>query len=85
MLASISKYLISKGTWNENIEYAILNDVLPKIALHVGHWNSRVVRPQMPLPNTDNEHVSAVSAIDQEDEFNGWYRCAYYEEELIVS
>jgi len=85
VLTSISKYLISKGTWKPNIEHTILNEVLPNILLHVGHWNSRVVRPQIPLPSTLKEGTSAVSAIQQEDEFNGWYRCAYYEEELIVS
>jgi hypothetical protein len=85
VLTSISKYLISKGTWKPDIEYTILNEVLPNILLHVGYWNSRVVRPQIPLPSTLKEGTSAVSAIQQEDEFNGWYRCAYYEEELTVS
>lgn len=85
VLTSISKYLISKGAWKPNIEHTILNEVLPNILLHVGHWNSRVVRPQIPLPSTLKEGISTVSVIQQEDEFNGWYRCAYYEEELVVS
>jgi hypothetical protein len=85
VLTSISEYLISKGTWKPGIEYPFLNEVLPNILLHVGHWNSRVVRPQIPLPSTLKEGVDTVSIIQQEDEFNGWYRCAYYEEELIVS
>ena len=85
VLTSISRYLISKGTWKPNIEYMILKRVLPKVMLHVGHWNSRVVRPHIPLPSTLKEGVDNVSAIQLEDEFNGWYRCAYYEKELIVS
>lgn len=85
VLTSISSYFVSKGTWTPNIEYNILNETLPKVMLHVGYWNSRVVRPQIPLPSTLKEGADTVSVIQQEDEFNGWYRCAYYEEELIVS
>jgi len=84
ILTSISEYLISKGTWKPDIEYSILNEVLPSILLHVRHWNSRVVRPQIPLPSALKEGIDTVSVIQQEDEFNGWYRCAYYEEELTV-
>ena len=85
VLTSISSYLIRKGTWTPNIEYTILNETLPRIMLHVGYWNSRVVRPQILLPSTLKEGADIVSIIQQEDEFDGWYRCAYYEEELIVS
>jgi len=83
VLTSVSKYLISKGIWEPNIEYAILKEVLSNILLHVGHWDSRVIRPQIPLPSTLKEGVDTVSVIQQEDEYNSWYRCAYYEEELI--
>ncbi len=85
VLTSISKYLMSKGIWKSGIEYSILYEVLPQIILHVRHWNSRIVRPPIPLPSAVKEDISTVSTIDHEDEFNGWYRCAYYEEELVVS
>ena len=85
VLVSISRYLIREGIWKSDIEYSILRDVLPKLSLHVGHWNSRIIRPPIPLPSTLKEEISVASTMDHEDEFNGWYRCAYYEEELVVA
>jgi hypothetical protein len=37
------------------------------------------------LPSTLAEGINSVSVIDQDDEFTSWYRCAYYENELVLA
>ena len=85
VLTGLSEHLLHEGTWEPGIEYWLLSRVLPNMLLHVGHWNSRVIRPPLPLPSTLAEAIDPVSAIDHEEEFNSWYRCAYYEKELVLA
>jgi len=37
----------------------------------------------LPLPSEVNEGIVPAAAVSTDDEFNGWYRCGFYERELI--
>lgn len=84
VLTGITDQLRTQGLWEPDVEYSLLFDVLPKLTLHVGHWHSRVMRPSIPLPNELAESIGPTEPISNEDNYNGWYRCAYHEEELVL-
>lgn len=62
----------------------LLNNVLPHLSLHIARWYSRVPRPPLPLPQEQHTGVIASSAITGEGEYDGWYRCGYFETELLI-
>jgi hypothetical protein len=62
----------------------LLKNVLPHLYLHIARWYSRVPRPPLPLPREQSTGVIASSAITGEGGYDGWYRCGYFETELVI-
>lgn len=84
VLNGVDAHLWRRGLWTPTANDEIAERVLPHLKLHVAAWHSRVVRPPLPLPSEQCTEILPVSVIEDEDEYNGWYRCGYYEEELIL-
>ncbi len=84
ILNGIDIQLWNKGEWSLNAIQEIAEHILPSIKTQVARWNSRSIRPSLPLPNAQKSSISHVVAISGEDSYNGWYRCGYYERELIL-
>lgn len=62
----------------------LLNQLLPDVRTYAAHWNSRTVRPPMLLPKDCTDSLSQITAMTSDDEFAGWTRLAYYEEQILL-
>jgi hypothetical protein len=83
VLNSIEIQLWNEGKWISTAALEIAEQVLPRIKPQIARWHSRVIRPSLPLPSVQQSAVSPAVSISGEDTHNGWYRCGYYERELI--
>ena len=84
VLDGIDAELWRSGEWNPNVSRWILPNILPRIYLHVGRWFSRSKRPDLQMPNEISTSVVSAEAISRKDAFDGWYRCGYYEREIVM-
>jgi hypothetical protein len=83
VLEGIDGELWRTGAWDPTIVPWLAQKILPRISFHAARSFSRVKRPNLPLPSESTEGVAPASPISSSNEFNGWYRCGYYERELV--
>jgi hypothetical protein len=84
VLEGIDAELWRAGEWDPNASRWILPNILPRLYLHVGRWVSRTKRPDLQIPSEISTSVSPAEPISSKDTFNGWYRCGYYEREIVM-
>jgi len=84
VLDGIDEHLWRTGGWDADLFPWLLDKVLPRLPLHVARWYSRVLRPALPLPLEQRSGIAITSPISGEGEYDGWYRCGYYEEQLVM-
>lgn len=85
VLDGIDEQLWRTGEWDADLFPWLLDKVLPRLPLHVARWYSRVPRPPaLPLPLEQRSGIATTSPISGEGEYDGWYRCGYYEEQLVM-
>jgi hypothetical protein len=84
VLDGIDEHLWRTGDWDADLFPWLLDKVLPRLPLHVARWYSRVPRPALPLPLEQRSGIATTSPISGEGEYDGWYRCGYYEEQLVM-
>jgi hypothetical protein len=58
--------------------------VLPRVHNHVANFHSRSPRPSIPLPREQYPGIDPSQPLSDSDEYAGWYRCGYFERELII-
>ncbi|MCF2151476.1 NACHT domain-containing protein [Desmonostoc muscorum LEGE 12446] len=83
VLNGIESQLWAEGEWTPSSAIVIQQRVTPRLKLQIARWHSRVIRPLLPLPSLQQSGLSPAIAISNEDEYNGWYRCGYYERQLL--
>lgn len=83
VLNNIDIQLWNEGEWSSYAIQEISEQVLPRIEPQVARWYSRAIRPLLPLPDAQESSVSSAVTISGESSYNGWYRCGYYERELV--
>jgi hypothetical protein len=83
VLNGIQTQLWSEGEWTPTFPVEIQQRVVPRLKLQVARWHSRAIRPLLPLPSIQQSSISPLLAITNEDDYNGWYRCGYYQRELL--
>jgi tetratricopeptide (TPR) repeat protein len=84
VLEGVDAHLWRTGEWHPDIPIWLLSVVLPRLPLHVGRLYSRVPRPPLPLPSEQHPGVDATTPLPDDDEFAGWYRCGYFEREIVT-
>ncbi len=84
VLEGIDAELWRIGEWNPNAFRGMLPNILPRAYLHVGRWFSRTKRPDLPMPSEISTSVIPAAPISSNDVFGGWYRCGYYEREIVL-
>lgn len=85
VLEGIDTRLWATGEWRPDFFPQLLDKLVPRLALHIARWYSRVPRPPLPLPREQRSGVTASSNIAGEGEYDGWYRCGYFETEMVIS
>ena len=85
ILNGIDRHIRRYGQSVERVRSDIVLRVVPRVRLHVAHWNSRTPRPQIPLPADQRDGAEVVLPITGGDEYDGWFRCGYFERQLVVS
>lgn len=83
VLNNIDIQLWNEGEWSSQTIQEIAKQTIPCIKPQVSRWNSRVIRPSLLLPSVQKSLLSSVDSISDEDSHNGWYRCGYYERQLV--
>ena len=58
--------------------------ITPRVQLHTANLYSRTIRPTIPLPNKQQPGIEPVYGLTESGQYNGWYRCGYFERELII-
>lgn len=58
--------------------------VLPRVHPRVANFHSRTLRPSIPFPKEQKSGIDVVRPLPNSDEYAGWYRCGYFERELII-
>ncbi len=85
VLDGIDSYLRESDEWSSSLITEIGVRVLPRAYTHIAHWHSRTPRPPLLLPSEQQGSVEAVSPIQEIEEYAGWFRCGYFERELLMS
>jgi hypothetical protein len=84
-LDGIDCYLLESDESSASLISEIGARVLPRVHTHVSNWHSRSPRPPLPIPSEQRGGVEPVSPVEGGDEYAGWYRCGYFERELLIS
>jgi hypothetical protein len=84
VLEGIDDELWREGEWDANALAWIVSNILPGLPLHVRRWFSRDKRPNLPMPSEVAASVTQAAPTSSSDEFDGWYRCGYYEREIVL-
>lgn len=84
VLEGVDGHLWRTGEWHPDIPAWLLSVVLPRLPLHVSRLYSRVPRPPLPLPSEQRPGVDVMTPLPSNDEFGGWYRCGYFEREIVT-
>jgi tetratricopeptide (TPR) repeat protein len=85
VLDGIDYYLLESDELSPSLISDIGARVLPRVHTHVSNWHSRSPRPPLPTPSAQRAGVEPVSPVEGSDEYAGWYRCGYFERELLIS
>lgn len=84
VLNHVKPLAIDGNEMDKDIVRAVLNRLLPDIRTYVAHWHSRIVRPSIPLPIDQTSGFSEIAPLTEMDEFGGWIRLGYYEEQVLL-
>lgn len=84
VLDGIEAHLSSTGRWHSEFAPCLLEKVTPNISLHITRWYSRVPRPKLPYPSNQKSQLNETVPICENGEYDGWYRCGYFEQELLI-
>jgi hypothetical protein len=84
ILNGIDDQFLQDDEWTDGSRAEVGSMVLPRVHLHVADWHSRATRPPLPLPSDQREGIEAVTPMSDGDEYAGWYRCGYFERQLLM-
>lgn len=84
-LCGLHEYLWSTGQWEQELEDAILDRVLPNAPLHLGLAASRTARPALPPASAVTPGAGMLPILGAYDpEYAGWTRLALVEREYVM-
>lgn len=83
--AELPSKMISAGRWRAGMEGMLLDWLMPRLELVERHWYSQVCRPPFPLPVDCAVRGGDPEPLAEEGPYNGWYRCGYYETQLLLA
>lgn len=70
------------GRWSDGSHREFIRQLNPDPELVERWWNSRSLRPRIPLPST--KEASDLEMVHGECNYSGWHRCGHYEIELVA-
>jgi hypothetical protein len=77
--------LWKRGTPDATLLKEVADAVAPQVDMYVGHWLSRVMRPNIPLPSKLPADYPVLGQAPTTDVQTGWVRVGYYEIERLLS
>ena len=80
----ITSWLRQQREWVPGVEYDLLGRLMPDLFAHVGNWYSRTSRPLSAVPSEQRPGSAPDVVLNDGTIYNGWYRCAHFEEELVL-
>jgi len=84
ILDGIDDHFTGNAEWTPGVRSEIGSQVLPRLHLHVANWHSRSTRPSLPMPKDQQEGTETATPVEDSDEYPGWFRCGYFERQLLV-
>lgn len=67
------------------VKNVIGSKVLSAVHLQIANYHSRVPRPLLVLPSKQVSSLETVEPLTESGQYNGWYRCGYFEDELLIN
>lgn len=67
------------------INNTIGSKILSDVHLQVANYYCRTPRPPLILPSKQLSAIEEVNPLNDPDRYAGWYRCGYFERELLIS
>lgn len=83
-LCGLPAWLWQSGQWEQGVQDAVLNRVLPNVRLHLALAATRTARPTWPLAETVVGGLGDLPACDDDDPlYQGWTRLAVVERRYV--
>lgn len=84
-LCGLNEHLWASGQWEQGLEDAVLQRVLPNTRLHLGLAASRTARPPWPPAVDMADGIGALPTLADDDPlYAGWTRLAVVERQYVV-
>lgn len=85
VLAGIFEQVSEDEEFSSFINNTIGSKVLSDVHLQIANYYSRTPRPFLILPSKQLSAIEEVHPLNDSDQYVGWYRCGYFERELLIS
>ncbi len=83
VLNELPEELWRRGEPSDEILQEAADVAIPNTRIDIAIELSRCLRPPLARPREVSDAIHEVRVIDTEDEFNGWFRVGYREEEVL--